>query len=147
MIPSPLRIFRAVLIAAGLAGAAIGRAADPAPTNAPPPAPDPTAVDYAKLDWKNDLFLLGGKPFTGVAEQRYRDGKLKARYHYQNGMIHGIVEEWYANGQQSTETHFEKNQRHGANTYWDQTGKVIKRQRWDHDKLVESSDPHEVEGK
>ncbi len=129
-----------------LALAAAVQAAEPAATNAPPPAAA-GAVDYAKLDWKNELFVFEGKAFTGIAEQKFRDGKLKARYGYLEGRIHGLVEEWYANGQKSTETNFEKNQRHGANTYWDQSGKVIKRQRWDHDKLVESSDPHEVEGK
>ncbi|GEM_PF-1420912 len=135
------------LVAIGLAATA--NATVPAPTVRPvPPPPVVTgAVDYAKLDWKNDLFTLEGKPFTGTAEQRHRDGKLKARYRYLDGTIHGLVEEWYANGQKSTETNFEKNQRHGQNTYWDPAGAVIKKQRWDRDKLVESSDPHEIEGK
>lgn len=122
-------------------------AAEPATTNAAAAPAVTGTVDYAKLDWKNELFVLDGKPFTGTAEQKYRDGKLKARYPYVEGRIHGLVEEWYANGQKSTETNFEKNQRHGSNTYWDQAGKVIKKQRWDRDKLIESSDPHEVEGK
>ncbi|MBM4153897.1 MAG: hypothetical protein FJ221_02555 [Lentisphaerae bacterium] len=136
----------ACLAALALDGAA--RAADAATTNAPAAPPAVAgAVDYAKLDWRNELFMLDGKPFNGTAEQRHREGKLKARYRYLDGKIHGLVEEWYANGQKSTETNFENNQRHGANTYWDQAGKVIKKQRWEHDKLVESSDPHEVEGK
>lgn len=144
-----MEIRHAAFWMAAIGLAATANATVPAPM-VRPAAPPPVvtgAVDYAKLDWKDERFALDGKPFTGTAEQRHRDGRLKARYRYLDGMIHGLVEEWYANGLKSAETNFEKNQRHGSNTYWDEAGKVIKKQRWDRDKLVESSDPHEAETK
>lgn len=120
---------------------------------APAPLPAVTndasgAVDYAKLDWKDDVFYLDGKPFTGVAVQRQKKtGALKCRYEFRDGRHHGLVEEWWPNGQRSTETHFANGVRHGTNTYWDAEGKQFKRQLWKNGALVESTDPHELENK
>ena len=96
----------------------------------------PAEADYDALVWKNDLYLLDGAPFTGIARAAHPDGKPKAEYPFLNGRFHGIVREWWENGQQSVETHFENGQRHGSNRYWDQTGKLTKEQVYDHDKSV-----------
>lgn len=140
--------------------AAAGLMVLPAP-GAPPPAAGPAAatasaltndipgaVDYAKLDWKDDVFYLDGKAFTGTSVQRHKKtGALKCRYEFVDGRIHGLVEEWWPSGQRSTETHFAKGARHGTNTYWDAEGKQIKQQVWKDGVLVQSSDPHELENK
>ncbi len=93
-------------------------------------------VAYAQLQWNDGVFTLNGQPFTGVAEQRDRQGRLRARYPMVNGRLHGQVEEWYTNGVKSTETMFENNQRHGTNRYWDVQGRLIKIQVWQHDQLI-----------
>lgn len=112
--------------------------AEPPATNSPP------VVDYARLAWKDGRFYLDGRPFTGIAEQRHKNGALKCRYPFVNGGLHGCVEEWHPNGQKSTETQFADNLRHGTNTYWDTDGRMFKRQVWDRDRLVESTDPSEL---
>ena len=125
---------------------AAGAPAAPAPASVTNDAPG--AVDYAKLDWKDDVFYLDGKPFTGVALQRQKKtGALKCRYEFRDGRHHGLVEEWWPNGQRSTETHFANGVRHGTNTYWDVEGKPFKRQVWKSGVLAESTDPHELENK
>ncbi len=121
--------------------------ARPAPTNTSSAAPAPNArapVDYRKLTWSDGHFLLDGRPFTGVAELRDRDGRLKARYPMRDGELHGLVEEWHPNGRRSAATWFERNRRNGTNEYWDADGRLLKRQVWQNDELVDSSDPAEV---
>ncbi|MCX7820037.1 MAG: hypothetical protein N2652_12655 [Kiritimatiellae bacterium] len=138
---------RIVTFAAVLLASAARPGGAPAPTNAPPASGSTTAgaaVDYRKLAWSDGRFLLDGRPFTGVAELRDRDGRLKARYPMRDGQLHGLVEEWYPNGRRSAATWFEHNRRHGTNEYWDADGRLLKRQVWQNDELVDSSDPSDV---
>ena len=91
---------------------------------------------YKDLKWKDDIFLLEDKPFTGTAKDQYKSGKPKGEYPFKDGKLHGIVREWWENGQLSTETHFDNGQRHGLNRYWSQSGALMKEQVYDHDKSV-----------
>jgi hypothetical protein len=93
----------------------------------------PISVAYSKLDWQNDLFLLEGQPFSGLALDQHPNGQPKASYPLRNGRLHGLVQEWWENGQPCTETHFENGKRHGLNTYWDRSGRRIKEQVYEHD--------------
>jgi antitoxin component YwqK of YwqJK toxin-antitoxin module len=97
---------------------------------------EPIEASYDDLVWKNDLYLLGGNPFTGTARALHPNGKPKAEYPFVDGRSHGIVREWWENGQQSVETHFENGQRHGSNRYWNPEGKLTKEQIYDHDKSI-----------
>jgi len=96
----------------------------------------PVEVAYDDLVWKNDVYLLAGAPFTGIARAEHPDGKPKAEYPFVDGRFHGVVREWWENGRQSVETHFENGRRHGSNRYWDQEGKLTKEQIYEHDKSV-----------
>ncbi len=96
----------------------------------------PREADYGALEWKDDVYLLNGKPFTGIARAEYDDGTPKGEYPFKQGRFHGVVQEWWENGQQSTETHFENGQRHGSNRYWSPEGKLTKEQVYDHDHSV-----------
>jgi len=129
-------------VALWIAAAAAGFAS--AADTAPGAAGEPAAVDYARLGWKKGIYTLDGEPFTGVAEQRHKDGALKARYRYRNGMLHGLAEEWLENGRKSVESEFADNVRHGATLYWDENGNSLKRQRWEKGELKESSDPNDL---
>ncbi len=102
-------------------------------------------VEYDKLDWKDDVFLYEDKPFSGVAVSKYKNGQMSKRYEFKDGKYHGTTREWYENGERSAMTQFENGKRHGPNVYWDETGKEIKRQKYEHDVVVESTDPTEVE--
>ncbi len=93
-------------------------------------------MPFGKLEWKNEVFLLDGKPFAGITEDKHTNGQLRVRYPMENGRPHGIVREWWDNGQPSVETHFERGQRHGLNRYWNREGRLTKEQVYDHDKSV-----------
>ena len=93
----------------------------------------PTEADYAALEWKNDVYLLDGTPFTGIARATYDDGSPKGEYPFTDGRFHGLVREWWPNGEQRVETSFENSQRDGVNRYWSDSGTLTKEQVYDHD--------------
>jgi antitoxin component YwqK of YwqJK toxin-antitoxin module len=93
----------------------------------------PVEAAYQDLEWKDDLYLLAGQPFTGLARDIHKNGKPKGEYPFQEGRLHGVIREWWDNGQLSTETHFDRGQRHGLNRYWTRKGNLMKEQVYDHD--------------
>ena len=92
----------------------------------------PKEATYKELKYKDELYILADKPFTGIARDSYPDGKPKVEYPMRKGRIHGVVKEWWDNGQQSTETHFEDGKRHGLNRYWNKEGHQWKEQVYEH---------------
>jgi antitoxin component YwqK of YwqJK toxin-antitoxin module len=108
-------------------------------------ADDAGAADYKKLGFADGKITNEGKPYTGVAIKRDKQGNKRARYVYKDGLLEGVIEEWYADGVKSVECTFMNNQRHGTNTYWKTDGSLLKRQVWKAGKLVESTDPHDLE--
>ena len=92
----------------------------------------PKEATYKELKWKDDVYFLNDKPFTGIARDVYANAKPKAEYPMRNGRIHGVVKEWWDNGQLSTETHFEDGKRHGLNRYWNKDGHQWKEQVYEH---------------
>lgn len=101
-------------------------------------------VTYKELKWQDDVYFLEGKPYSGVARDKHKNGKLKGEYPFTEGRLHGVVKEWWDNGQLSTETNFDHGQRHGLNRYWTKKGNLMKEQVYDHDKSV-SEKHYEVE--
>lgn len=102
---------------------------------APVAAPS-TEVTYKELKWQDDVYFLNGKPYTGTARDKHKNGKAKGEYPFLEGRLHGVVREWWDNGQLSTETHFDKGRRHGLNRYWSKTGQLMKEQTYEQDKSV-----------
>lgn len=103
----------------------------------PSPAADPVReVTYKELKWQDDVYFLEGKPYTGTARDKHKNGQLKGEYPFKEGRLHGVVKEWWDNGVLSTETNFDKGQRHGLNRYWTKKGNLMKEQVYDHDKSV-----------
>lgn len=102
----------------------------------PAAATPPPEVTYQELKWQDDVYFLNGRPFTGTARDKHKDGKAKGEYPFKEGRLHGVVREWWDNGRLSTETHFENGQRHGLNRYWSKTGRLMKEQVYEHDKSV-----------
>ncbi|HRJ07528.1 MAG TPA: hypothetical protein PK490_03895 [Prosthecobacter sp.] len=99
-------------------------------------APEPREAAYSALEWKDDVYFLEGKPFTGIARDAHKDGKPKGEYPFKEGRLHGLVREWWDNGRLSTETNFDSGKRHGLNRYWNLKGQLIKEQVYEHDKSV-----------
>lgn len=92
----------------------------------------PKEAKYAELKWTDEVYYYGAKPFTGIAKETFKDGKLKALYPMKDGVLHGVVQEWWENGQMSVETHFENGKRHGLNRYWTDKGVLMKEQVYEH---------------
>lgn len=100
-------------------------------------AADPAReVTYKELKWQDDVYFLEGKPYNGIARDKFKSGQIKGEYAFKAGRLHGVVKEWWDNGQLSTETHFENGRRHGLNRYWSKKGNLMKEQVYDHDKSV-----------
>lgn len=93
-------------------------------------------VPYGELEWKDESYFLGGKPFNGIAQDKHPNGQMRSEYPMKDGKPHGLVREWWDNGQLSTETHFDNGQRHGGNRYWNREGLLLKEQVYDHDHSI-----------
>jgi hypothetical protein len=92
-------------------------------------------VPRQALAWVADHFEYEHTPFTGLAVERWPNGKLKQRWPMEDGKWHGLVEEWDASGQQRVATNFDHGARNGKNTYWNPDGSVQKMQLFDHNNL------------
>lgn len=104
----------------------------------------PAEAAYKDLEWRDDVYLLAGRPFTGIARDQHKNGGPKGEYPFQEGRLHGVVREWWDNGRLSTETNFDKGKRHGLNRYWTRKGNLMKEQVYDQDHSV-SEKHHDVE--
>jgi antitoxin component YwqK of YwqJK toxin-antitoxin module len=98
----------------------------------------PKEADYSKLGYANSVFTDPdtGAGFTGVARQKYPDGKLRGEYPLKNGRFHGTVKEWYPNGKPSAETEFKNGERSGRNIEWTEAGLPFRERVYDHDHIV-----------
>lgn len=88
----------------------------------------PKDADYDKLGYSNGVFSdpATKAPFTGIARQKYKDGKQRAEYPFKNGRFHGTVKEWHPNGKPSAETEFKNGERSGKNTEWNLDGSLYR---------------------
>jgi antitoxin component YwqK of YwqJK toxin-antitoxin module len=95
-------------------------------------------VDYDKLAYSNDVFSdpATGAPFTGIARQKYPDGKQRGEYPFKDGRFHGTVKEWHPNGKPSAETEFKNGERSGKNIEWTAAGQPYRERLYDHDHIV-----------
>lgn len=55
-------------------------------------------VDLDLLVFDDQLALLSGVRFTGVAVSRYPDGTFECEHRYQDGLPLGLNQQWYRNG-------------------------------------------------
>ncbi len=97
---------------------------------------EPAPVPYSKIEWKEDVNYLDGKPFTGVTVQHDKNGQLMLRYHMKDGVYHGLVEEWFVDGRQKTKTSFVNGKHEGDNFYWNPDGTLQVHKVWKEDILV-----------
>ena len=55
-------------------------------------------VDFDLLEFDDDLALLSGVPFTGIAVSHYPDATLECECRYHDGLPQGLNQLWYPNG-------------------------------------------------
>lgn len=98
----------------------------------------PKEAEYTKLGYSNNVFTDPdtGKGFTGIAHQKYPDGKPRGEYPFKDGRFHGKVKEWYPNGKPSAETEFENGERTGKNIEWTEAGLPFRERIYDKDRIV-----------
>jgi antitoxin component YwqK of YwqJK toxin-antitoxin module len=98
----------------------------------------PKEMDYKRLVYSDDFFTDPdtGKGFTGIARQKYPDGKVRSEFPFKNGRFHGTVKEWYQNGKRLSETEFKNGERSGKNIEWTEAGLPYRERVYDHDHIV-----------
>ena len=64
-------------------------------------------------------------PYSGVAVEYHRNGRLKASYEYVNGKKEGIAAMWYRNGQQQHEMTYVDNRLNGKHFHWNPEGELV----------------------
>ena len=57
------------------------------------------SVDESLLEWRDDLLIFNGNPYTGTTFLKYQSGKIKREMSYENGLPSGWCKEWYESGQ------------------------------------------------
>ena len=60
----------------------------------------------------------------------YKNGQKEWRYNYANGILNGTYTRWYKNGQKAISGYFESGEPVDIWAWWDQTGKILKKQKY-----------------
>ncbi|QVL30218.1 hypothetical protein KIH39_15300 [Telmatocola sphagniphila] len=85
-------------------------------------------VNTDLIEFTDDyVYLLDGKPFTGVGYETDDDGVIRLEIEFQSGMQHGITREFYPTGQLKREAQYQQNTLDGIVIEWDETG-VLERE-------------------
>ena len=76
-------------------------------------------VPDERLEYTDDaLYLLDGKPFTGISCFVDRAGRLTGEHEYRDGVRAGWSRGWFGPGVPEYEEHFEHGLVHGARREW-----------------------------
>ena len=81
-------------------------------------------VNEEDLDWDDDVRVLGGTPYSGIAFLLYPDGSRKREVTYQNGFAEGNCREWHLNGNLKREWFAERGRATGKIKEWHADGTV-----------------------
>lgn len=81
-------------------------------------------IDFSQLQCRNDIYykVNDDKPFTGQAEEYYKNGQKKLVQNYEKGKLEGEILEWYKNGQKQSEVEFING--NGKKTTWYDSGEI-----------------------
>lgn len=79
----------------------------------------------------------GGKPFTGLAYEKYDNGELNYFSFYEDGMAHGLQREFYSNGHLKTEEYMKYGQLHGESKSWYENGNIRSVTMYEHSIALE----------
>ena len=80
-------------------------------------------VAEEELEFDRDQTCLhNGRPFTGIAVEKFRGGAIRSEVAYVDGMQTGFSRDWYPNGQLRSESEFHENSLHGNSRKWYENG-------------------------
>lgn len=76
----------------------------------------------SRLTMQQGLLYLAGKPYSGIVNSRYANGKLATKDSYLNGKLEGKQEKWYENGAIREIRYYTANRKVGKHEGWYQNG-------------------------
>jgi antitoxin component YwqK of YwqJK toxin-antitoxin module len=77
-------------------------------------------------------YEIEDQPFTGLAREYSKDGKLISETSYVNGLQDGIARYWYSTGELRGEETFKRNGRTGMSRWWYPSGKLQRETTFEH---------------
>lgn len=80
--------------------------------------------NLANFSLKNNVFYFKGKPVNGTVELHYRDGKIKSKNRFANGIANGINENYYSNGKLQDKTVYKNGLKNGLFESYFSDGKI-----------------------
>ncbi len=83
------------------------------------------AVAYSALTETDSIAYYEGKPFEGIAYERYSNGRLLRVQGYNRGLKHGYMYVWYPDGTPQLYTNYRRGHLNGRFVGWYPNGKVI----------------------
>ena len=87
-------------------------------------------VTYEDLEYRSDhRYYHQGAPFTGIASDSNVDGSYEQPY--VDGVSDGIAKSWYPNGKLREVCHSKRGAFHGAVEEYDESGRLLKRARYE----------------
>lgn len=83
------------------------------------------AEQASELTQEGEVWLKDGKPFTGIAIDRFTDGRLARMLTLRKGLQHGNTYLWYPDGSPQMSATYRKGQLQGRFLGWYQSGGII----------------------
>lgn len=84
-----------------------------------------TAVAFSELQEGELVITTEGKPFSGVAYERYPNGRLLRAMELKAGKKHGLLLVWYPDGTPQMSVNYREGILHGRFLGWYNNGSVI----------------------
>lgn len=81
-------------------------------------------ADSSELKNRSGIIYRGDskEPFTGIAYDRWSNGKTRLRQPFVDGKEHGWTTTWYEDGKKSSEGECSNGERIGVWNHWDRNG-------------------------
>ncbi|MHA8083233.1 hypothetical protein ACST14_07405 [Aquirufa sp. A-Brett2-15D] len=87
-----------------------------------------TTIDFelnkAYFAFRNNIIYFKGKPVNGTVETHYRDGKIKSKNRFINGIANGLNENYYSNGKLEDKTAYKNGYKNGIYESYFSNGKI-----------------------
>lgn len=84
-----------------------------------------TAVPMRDLEQAAELYLQGGQPFSGLAYERFDNGRLSRLVTLKDGQTHGPTYLWYPDGAPQMSANYRQGRLQGRFLGWYRHGGVI----------------------
>ncbi|HOD59903.1 MAG TPA: hypothetical protein PKH17_04085 [Candidatus Syntrophosphaera sp.] len=94
------------------------------------------ATPFNELTLQDSLYLKDGIPFTGIAYDRYENGKLARVVTFYKGIQNGPMYIWYPNGAPQLSTNYRQGKFHGWYIGWYSNGTIFYNMAFNQGKYV-----------